>query len=210
MRLVQVYNTFEGSKFTGGFPTFRSLVDYLNKSLIVHSANYDVVIYTDSNGYDKIKDELPANTIFEIIEFEYIRDSYWNVGKLQVHALQTEPYLMIDLDATLNDVITELDTDVKCELLRGGSYGYNNHLFDLKPLKSIRIPCSGLLGFKDPIFAKTYAESAIDKIKNAKTHLVSFSCLWHIEEVYLGNLIEDNNLTISEFIDFEHLYSTKK
>lgn len=210
MKLVQVYNTFGGSKFTGGFPTFRGLVDYLNKSLVVHSVNYDVIIYTDIDGYNKIKDELPADTVFEVIEFEYIRDSYWNTGKFQVHALQTEEYLMIDLDATLNDVITEFDTDVKCELLRGGAYGYNNHLFNLKPLKSIRIPCSGLLGFKDPVFARSYAESAISKIRNAREHLASFSCLWHIEEVYLGNLIEDNNLTVSEFDNFEHLYSTKK
>lgn len=208
MKLVQVYHTI-GEKYNAGFSSFRSMIDYWNSALAIHRKNYDVVIYTDQAGYDKVSGLIDAT--FEIIDFEYIDDRYWNIGKFQVHLLQTTPYLMVDIDATLYDIVDELSTDVMTEMLRGGHYGLYSTKFGLNNIKKIGgIPCSGLLGFKDPSFAIEYATEAINKIKNTQLNIVEFETLWHIEEVFLANKIEDKNLTISVFEDFEHLQGGRK
>ncbi|MDA3882991.1 MAG: hypothetical protein PF481_06880 [Bacteroidales bacterium] len=207
MRLVQTYNTFGGEKRNAGFSSKRSLFKFWNDALEVHSKNYDVTVYTDEEGYEYIHNKINAK--IEIIDFELIDDRFFNIGKFQVHLEQNEPYLMVDVDVILYDKITKLDSDVYCEMIRGGHNGlYCNH-FNIRPTR-IGIPCSGLLGFRSPEFAKKYASSAIEKIKNVELDKVTFDAMWHIEEVYLANLIEDNNLSVKTFEKFTHLQGGKK
>lgn len=209
MKLVQVYKTFGGEKFNMGFSSFDEMIDSWNGALEVHCANYDVVIYTDTFGAAKLSGKLNPLATIQVIEFEKIDDRYFNIGKFQVHLLQSTPYLMIDVDAQLNDIITEITTDVMVEMIREGFvrgdvqrvYNLNNSYLQLGG-----IPCSGLLGFKNPQTAIDYSTIAINTIKNVKNQLnfVNFDNLFHVEEIGLGNFVVDNNLTISTFTNYVH------
>lgn len=207
MKLVQTYNTFGGEKINAGFSTKRGLIKFWNEALELHSKSYDVIIYADKEGFDYIHDKIQAK--IEVIDFEFIDDRFANIGKFQVHLLQNEPYLMVDIDVMLYDKIEKIESDVLCEMVRGGYNGlYCNH-FNIRPSR-IGIPCSGLLGFRSPDFAKEYAASAINKIKKVEIEKVTFDAMWHIEEVFLANLIEDKKLTVDTFKNFIHLQGGKK
>lgn len=215
MKLVQVYDTQDGENYNAGFTTFRSMVDFWKKAIAIHKENYDVYIYTDQYGADKIDGIIDANIV--VVDFEFIDDRYWNIAKLQTHLYQDEEYIMVDIDVILNKAIKEFDTDVMCEMTRGGAFGLYSGKFGLSSdfLKAIPgIPCSGLLGFKDPEFAKEYAAQAIDKIKNTQLNSVTFETMWHIEEIFLGNKIYEKGLSLSTFgeegVDYIHLQGGRK
>ena len=94
MKLIQVYNTFEGDNIKCGFPTKRSLLNFWKQSVEIHKENYDITVYTDSIGYEVIKDELDVD--IEVIEFDSVDDRYYSIGKLQVYLIQDEPFIMVD------------------------------------------------------------------------------------------------------------------
>jgi hypothetical protein len=209
MKLVQVYKTFGGEKFNMGFSSFAEMLEFWNAALEVHCENYEVVIYTDAEGAAKISGKLNPLATIQVIEFENIDDRYFNIGKFQVHLLQTTPYLMIDIDAILYDIITEISTDVIVEMIRIGFVrGDVRRIYNLNKsyLQLGGIACSGLLGFKNPQTAIDYSIIAINAIKAAKDKLnfVNFDNLFHVEEIGLGNFIVDNNLTISTFTNYVH------
>jgi hypothetical protein len=204
MRLIQVYNTFGGKNVTCGFTTFRALIDFWKKSVKRHKKHYDLTIYTDIYGYDLIKDELNCN--IEIMEFPYIDDRYFSIGKIQLFKAQTEPFIYVDTDAMLLEDISELIEDVYVENLRGGLYGKYLRIYNLKELNELPgIPCCGLVAFKDAQHAQSYADFIIDKIKNSYIRNVDFEALWHVEEIGLANYVEDNNLSLNIFKNYIHL-----
>jgi len=204
MKLIQIYNTFEGDNIKCGFPTKRSLLDFWKKTTAIHNENYDVTIYTDSVGYEVIKDVLPVN--IEVIDFENIDDRYYSIGKLQVYKLQTEPFIMVDPDAVLYDKLESLQEDIYLERFRSGIFGKYLKEYNLKPIDKLPgIPCTGLEGFKDPNKAIEYADQVLNKIKNSFIREVDFDALWHVEEITLANYIEDNGLTYNVFNHYLHL-----
>lgn len=212
MKLVQTYHTYDGEKLNVGFTTFRSMIKFWNEALAIHLQNYDVEIYTDQAGYDAVVNLLNIDpSKIKVIAFELIDDRYWNIGKFQVHLEQNEPYIMIDVDVKLHDIVTSIPQNtVICEMFRRGHYGLYSGKFGLKNIISGNIPCSGLLGFGDVDFAKSYANKALDKIRNTDLNSVTFEAMWHVEEVFLANEIEDNNKNIITFNDYIHLQGGRK
>lgn len=213
MKLIQTYWTKGGESYNCGFASFAEMIDFWQKSTIKHLENYEVVIFTDTFGAAKISGLLPEGARIEVINFERIDDRYMNICKFQTYLDQTESFLHVDIDACLNDKIESIETDVICEKLREGYYGRYLSAYELKPLniqKTLGIPCSGLLGFKNHEFAKKYAQIAIDKIRKSEKFVLTFEALFTIEEILLGNLIDDENLTISTFTNYVHLQGAIK
>jgi hypothetical protein len=218
MKLIQTYCTKNGETYNCGFPSFQSLINFWNKALEMHLQNYEVIVYTDQQGYNKIKDLLLEGVNFIIIDYPYVDDRYYNISKFQtyIYHANTNPnsqFIHVDIDAILNDIVTDIVTDIVCEMVRPCEYGrylrsYGLHKIDIEYMYGV--PCSGLLGFKNSDFAKQYAEKALLKITESDEEVILFDALWAVEEILLENELEDNNMSYSTFSDFTHLQGRQK
>lgn len=212
MKLIQIYDTSEGENYNIGFTTFQDMITFWNNSLNVHSLLFDEIeIYTDIEGYEKIKNKLipPSNCIITIIKFNKVDSRFWNTCKFIVHTLQDKPYIMCDIDLCMSEKPVFI-TDVICEFIRGArSNIYYNH-FNVEH-KYVWIPASGVIGFNDIEFAKKYANSALDKINIERLDYVKYETLWTLEEAYLAKLIDSNKKSLSVInVKYIHLRDNMK
>ncbi len=159
MRIIYSLNTLGGKNVPGEF--FTKLAE-----ISVHYANqtpYEVALYTDVEGYNYIKTTACKFDVVEIVDFEKYEHqaAYWNFGKLQVYALQTQPFLHIDFDVILLPGFTVPEGEIVTEMLR--NYSLTEEFKRLRFCDTKNIPaklvCSGLLGGnKESIDLNIWAE----------------------------------------------------
>ncbi|MCK9575368.1 MAG: hypothetical protein WC979_00830 [Candidatus Pacearchaeota archaeon] len=203
-KIIQTYNTFEGERLNAGFSTIRSMKQYLQKSYSVHSKIADYKMYTDVAGYEVIKDIIDKNNV-EIINFPIIDDRLIYIGKFQVQEFQKEPYIHIDIDATLYEM-PKTDADIITEKLRSCSFNKEVMQLGISIDNIGNIICSGLLGFNDITFKDIYINEVFEKIKLLKSiHDITFALCYTLEEVLLKRLCIDHNKTIYELQNYNHL-----
>jgi len=211
MNLVQVYNTSKGQNYNVGFTDRYDMVDYLRKSVSVHRQLFDSVeIYADSAGSAFLEENGIPKDCMVSFDFERIDGRFANLGKLQVHAAQSDPYIMCDIDARI-DILPDWDGyDILTEMKRGKVVYTQFHALGLRP--ELWLICSGIIGFRDTELARRYACRAIDMIRNWPMALVDFESLWSVEELLLTNMANTENKTVYELLDgsFEHLQGGRK
>lgn len=202
MNLVYVYNTFGGEKKNMGFATFQSMIDYWQSAIELHKQFYtNIKVYTDTAGASLIEGLIDADII--VVDFPRIDDRFWNIGKLYVHSLQIEPYLMIDIDVKLK-ALQEFTVPVMVEMIRAGRSSKHAHLFELPPIGYI--PCSGVIGFNDMLIAHEYSSRAIALIEAAKRFVCDYEMLWTVEETLLAAMSLELNFEINAIsVEYEHL-----
>ena len=203
---MKIIQTFKDESLRCGFPTKDSCLNYLKKSYSIHSKLCETIIYTDADGGEYLKSKLPEINI-QVIEFEYIDGRFWNLPKLQVQALQEEPYIHVDIDATLFE-IPVTDKQVITEMVRSNHLMFQYHALGLQP--KVFLPCSGLIGFNDMDLQKQYIASAINMIRNWDLHYVDFESLWTVEELLLANISEKEEWFELDKNKFEHLQGGMK
>jgi hypothetical protein len=208
MKLVHVFNTYKGFDFRAGFKTPTAMIEYLKRSIQIHKEiGFFVEIYTDEAGCHF----LAKNGIYctRIVEFHvYDHDRYFNASKFQVHCLQDTEYIMCDIDATIFEPI-DFKTDIITEMYRIPEVFNYKNFYNLKPVK--QLICSGILGFKSIEFAHRYAKLALKLISECKPKQVTYDHLWHVEELLLTNMVNEEKLTVSELQkdSYEHLQIMK-
>lgn len=203
-RIIQTYNTFGGERLNAGFSTIRSMKKYLTQSYLVHKEISDYKLYTDNEGYEIVKDVIDEQHI-EIYDFPIIDDRLIYIGKFQVQQLQTEPYIHVDLDATLFE-IPVTDATIITESLRTCNFSKEVAILDINVKKIGSIICSGLIGFNDMEFKDLYLREVFARIPILKDiRGITFEMSYTLEEVLLKRLCIDNEKTIHELKNYEHL-----
>ena len=203
---MKIIQTFKDESFRCGFPTKESCLNYLKKSYSIHSKLCETIIYTDTDGYNYLSSKLPELNL-QVIDFEYIDGRFWNLPKLQAQSIQKEPYIHVDIDATLFE-LPVTDKKVITEMIRSNHIMFQYHKLGLQP--KVFLPCSGLIGFNDISLQKEYIKSAIDMIRNWDLHYVDFESLWTVEELLLANISDKEDWFELDKNNFEHLQGSKK
>lgn len=204
MRIIQ---TFKDESLKCGFPTRESCIEYLKKSLAIHTAICETLIYTDQQGYEHLSKYLPIENLV-LTEFEHIDGRFWNLCKLQTQLLQGDVIAIhVDIDATMYEWPVT-DKPVITEGLRGNFVMQQYSRVGLYPRPLI--PCSGLLGFKDIALRDYYIATAIKMIREWSLEYVDDESRITVEELSLANICE-----ISDFYElpkgtFEHLQGGQK
>jgi len=209
MRIIQVYNTVKGENLKCGFSFIDSLKIYLAKSYAIHKKlTSDYKMYTDSAGFEIIKDIIDIGDI-EVIEFDIVAGHrYKYAGKIQAQKIQTEPYLFLDLDFTLFEM-PDLSTDVICEDLSNGILIEGEvYLLKIEPKGIRQRPFVGCVGFTDIAFKDEYIAAIEERYSILEKINITRVIDITIEEVLLQRKIIDCNKTISKLagdVKFEHL-----
>lgn len=191
MKVIQSFKTFGGDRMTGGYETSRVLISKLETTYKIHR-DYDYTMFTDEFGYRLINSVVPC-TIIDMPILAYDRIKY--DGKFQAQLLMQEPYIHVDLDATLLSIPKY--SDVWCEKLR--DYQHVKEINDLNmcAIGINQIPCSGLIGFGDMHLQRLYLKNVfelIDKYKNLR--VLNYKHCWAIEELSLAILIKNQDKSI--------------
>ncbi|MCK9445788.1 hypothetical protein M0Q50_02720 [bacterium] len=209
MKIIQTYNTFGGERLNAGFSTLRSMKLYLKNSYKIHKELSDYIMYTDLEGYEKIKDIISQEHII-IFDFPIIDDRIIYIGKFQVQEIQTEPYIHVDIDATLFE-LPSTDSDIITEKLRSCNFSKEVVQLNISIDNIGWIICSGLIGFNDIEFKNMYIKEIYEKLKIIKNiHDITFTLCYTLEEVLLKRLCIDNNKTIYELNNYEHIQGKLK
>lgn len=203
---MKIIQAFRDDSLKCGFPTREACLNYLRKSYSIHSKLCETIIYTDADGAEYLSRKAPEINI-KVIDFEQIDSRFWNLPKLQVQELQTEPYIHVDIDATLFE-LPNTDKSVITEMLRRNFVMTQFHHLQLSPKPYL--PCSGLIGFNDMDLKNKYIKLAIELVRNWPLKFVDFESMWNVEELSLANICE-----ISDFYElpeetFEHLQGGQK
>lgn len=211
MRVIQTYCTFDGFKLRGGFETPRAMIAYLKESFKRNSTVTGYyTMFTDSWGADVLT-QFICDDMLKVIEFPVIDDRFWNVCKLQSQSLMDEPYIHVDLDATLFE-LPSIDCDVITEMIRPASVGVEASILGLN--HNPNIICSGLIGFNDIDFKNSYLNAALDLIKKSGNYPVNFEMMWGVEELLLSNMVKESGKTVFDLrknnIKYEHLQGKRK
>lgn len=193
MRIIYSYNTFGGKRF----PTaFDMRLAKLSVTSLRASTDYEPYLYTDLRGKDIFAELFDMDYIYTI-PFTVKNPAWWNAGKLEVYAMQSEPFLHVDFDTCfMNGFSVPEDADIITEKLRCYEkneelerYGYDNK----EPSKLV---CSGLLGGKQDDTWRVLFKKAIYSIVQGKEP--NFENLVSIEEYTLSQLAEGWELNIKE------------
>ena len=194
MRIIYSYNTFGGKRF----PTaFDMRLAKLSVTSLRASTDYEPYLYTDLRGKDIFAELFDMDYIYTI-PFTVKNPAWWNAGKLEVYAMQNEPFLHVDFDTCfMNGFSVPEDTDIITEKLRCYEknevlerYGY---IGNKEPSKLV---CSGLLGGIPDDTWRVLFKKAIYSIAQGKEP--NFENLVSIEEYTLSQLAEGWELNIKE------------
>lgn len=208
MKIIQTYNTFEDSeRAKAGFCLMTEFKKYIANSYIIHKQiASEYKIYTDEYGANILQSIINPLDI-EIIDFSIVsKGRYIYSGKMDVQKLQTEPYIHIDLDATLIEMPTGND-DVITEGWQNEIYFYKTQdELDINVKGIYKRPMSGLIGFRDIGFKDLY----INEVEGRYAHLETLETITKthsitLEETLLARLIIDNNKTVEVLTKFNHL-----
>lgn len=207
MKIIQSYNTHhcngvpDANRAKCGYSTVRGLMADLKEYYKIHS-KYDYIFYTDIAGYELVKDFISKEHI-EIIEFPIIDERNPYLGKFEVHKLQNEPYIHVDLDAVLYE-IPEGKEDIITEKRRKCTFRTEVSTMEI-PIKYQgryirKIICSGLIGFNDIEFKNRYVKAVIEKALWAKENVknLDFPCMVANEEYILTMMQLEEDKTVLE------------
>ena len=196
MRIIQSYNTFGGQFMNCGFETARMLKKYVSESFKIHSKLCDYTLYTDTYGYEFLKDVIPESNI-EIFDFkiEY-EDKLRYIGKFQVQEIQTEDYIHVDMDDTMDNLPVKADVYIHRYRKKEENFKYGSLQMDTSRIG--KMPCSNMIGFSDMKFQKQYIAEARKWIqKAAKAPKIIYEHAILCEEGVLQNLIVKHNKSVS-------------
>lgn len=206
MIVLQSFNTFGGARMTGGYETPRVLQAELSARYETHK-QWDYQMLTDRWGAKLLRGIVPV-TVMEFPVIAYDKLVY--AGKFQAQAMIHEPYVHVDLDATLLALPDNSEcADVYCERLDYRPIGRESADLGIATRGIDAIPCSALIGFTDMAFRDIYLSEAFSKIELlAKMQAVNYRHAWAIEEVLLAGLIRLHSKTV-QALQCEHLHSLK-
>lgn len=204
MIVIQSFNTFGGARMTGGYATSRVLQAELSARYETHK-QWDYQMFTDRWGARLLRGIVPVTVMdFPVIAY----DKLVYAGKFQAQAMIHEPYVHVDLDATLRAMPNGC-ADVYCERLDYRQIGRETIDLGINTKGVAAIPCSALIGFTDMAFRDMYLSEVFSKIETlAKMQAVNYRHAWAIEEVLLAGLIRQHSKTV-QALQCEHLHSIK-
>lgn len=195
MRVIYSYNTFGGKRFPSAFDM---KLAKLSVTSLRASTDYDPYLYTDLRGKDIFAELFDMDYIYTI-PFTVKNPAWWNAGKLEVYAMQNEPFLHVDFDTCfMNGFSVPKHGQIITEKLR--DYEQTNELKRFSYLhlnEPKKLICSGLLGGNSvyPIWNHLWdmAKESILKLDNP-----SFDNLVSIEEYTLSQLVEEMFYEVKE------------
>jgi hypothetical protein len=197
MRIIYSYNTFGGKRFPSAFDM---RLAKLSVTSLRTSTNYEPYLYTDLRGKD-IFAELFDMDYINVVDFEFQNPAYWNTGKIEVYAMQKEPFLHVDFDTCFMKGFTIPEGDIITEKLRDYELTERLRKFSLdityEPKKLI---CSGLVGI-----GKTNSLRVVERLSSTlqwnKNFLVNnppFDELISLEEYVLSQIAEFLNYSVAQ------------
>ena len=215
-KIVYTYWTNGGTNYKLGFLDVENML-FIFRNSINNSKKLvsKVEIYTDQFGYDFLKKEGFENMI--IVNYaDYKFDSrYWNFPKLITYKLQTEPFLHVDIDASITDF--DKSADVVSEAKRGVAYDTSVYpsLEDKSNLLSHFdgwLTCSGILGGNNLSIFQDLFNEVKETVQNKDKYIILDKTRMVIEEIVISCLINKNKIKASYLNkkDYTHYWGIDK
>lgn len=208
MNICYTYWTNELENICCGFSFPQFFFEAAEKSLKLASVQNlvdNIVIYTDEDGAEILKSNLPKINKLSYVIVDYSKydfdKRFWNFPKLITYNLQKETFLHIDFDVFLKPEFSDsldFSSDIFTEMLRDYEHKPEFDIFDKDGKKPEYLICSGLIGGSNLQLFKDNFKIALDFCKPTKREL-NFFDLVAIEEYCFTKLAISRGLTAQSF-----------
>jgi len=171
--------------------------------LSVHSLHKatgeEITFYGDIDTVQFVLDnKIPFDNIYSH-KFEHNNPAFWNTGKLEIYALQNQPFLHLDFDTVFFKGFSVPEADIVTEQLRKFDDSADLRKFSISELKNPeQLICSGLLGGS---WNNAFYELRENLYKNRSKILAetaSFEELVSLEEYAISQISENYKLKVAE------------
>lgn len=196
MRYIYSYNSFNGKRL----PTpFEKKMALLSVNSLHEATGEETTFYGDIDTVQFVLDnKIPFDNIYSH-RFEHNNSVFWNSGKLEIYALQNQPFLHVDFDTVFFKGFSVPEADIVTEKIREFEDSPELRKFAIRELKNPqKLICSGLLGGS---WNNAFYELRENLYRNrGKLHseTASFEELISFEEYALTQIVEHYKLKVEE------------
>jgi hypothetical protein len=210
-----------GNKKNGEFYDLRMFYNsFVLSTMLAYKHFKKIELYTDSYGKMMLERiGLPFNKIHIILDDLTEKEKYtWAISKIKTHLYQTEPYVLIDYDVYLWDLLPQhmLEADIFCQnieihktyydiayrsYIRDCNYGHKiiDEYLQKNGLK-VYAPNVGIIGGNNIQILKEYALIVLDIINNAQDPKKPYIMIpMFLEQWFLGMFCLYNKIKIKSF-----------